>query len=191
MSLETITTISPITNKPILRRNGLSDADVLSIPETAARAFETYRRTSLADRQQIMKRALKLLNDRQDALGKELSEQMGRPIAYTPKEVTTAVARGEYMLKISEDALKDTEGEAEKGFKRYIRKVPVGPVLILFPWNVRVASHFLTSMQANCSIVPVPNSRQLACPSPVGWQLSNHQAFATDANECRADPADF
>jgi acyl-CoA reductase-like NAD-dependent aldehyde dehydrogenase len=137
MSLETITTISPVTNKPILTRSSLSNADLLSIPETAARAFDAYRRTSLADRQQIVKKALKLLNDRQDVLGKELTEQMGRPITYTPKEVATAVARGEYMLKISEDVLKDTEGEAEKGFKRYIKKVPVGPVLILFPWNVR------------------------------------------------------
>jgi acyl-CoA reductase-like NAD-dependent aldehyde dehydrogenase len=141
MSVETITTISPVTNQPILKRNGLSDADLRSIPETAARAFDTYRRTSLSERQQIVKKALKLLNDRQDVLGKELSEQMGRPIAYTPKEVTTAVARGEYMLKISENSLKDTEGEAEKGFKRYIKKVPVGPVLILFPWNVRGELH--------------------------------------------------
>jgi acyl-CoA reductase-like NAD-dependent aldehyde dehydrogenase len=81
------------------------------------------------------------LNERQDALGKELTEQMGRPITYTPKEVTTAVARGEYMVKISEEALKETEGEAEKGFKRYIKKVPVGPVLILFPWNVSNSIH--------------------------------------------------
>lgn len=136
MSLEKITTISPITNKPILTRNGLSDADIRSIPETATRAFESFRQTSLAERQTIVKKALKLLDDRQDALGKELTEQMGRPIAYTPKEVTTAVMRGEYLLKISDETLKDTAGEPEKGFKRYVRKVPLGPVLILFPWNV-------------------------------------------------------
>lgn len=140
MSLEKITTISPITNKPVLTRNGLSDADLQSLPETAASAFESYRHTSLAERQEIVKKALKLLNDRQDVLGKEITEQMGRPIAYTPKEVTTAVMRGEYLLKISEDTLKDTPGEPEKGFKRYIKKVPLGPVLILFPWNVRAAT---------------------------------------------------
>ena len=137
MSVETITTISPITNKPILTRNGLSDADIQTIPEIAARAFQSFRRTSLAERQQIVKKALKLLDERQDALGKEITEQMGRPISYTPKEVTTAVMRGEYLLKISDETLKDTPGDAEKGFKRYVRKVPLGPVLILFPWNVR------------------------------------------------------
>ena len=143
MSLEKITTISPITNKPVLTRNGLSDADLQSIPETATVAFESYRRTSLAERQDIVKKALKLLDERQDVLGKEITEQMGRPIAYTPKEITTAVMRGEYLLKISQETLKDTEGEAEKGFKRYIKKVPLGPVLILFPWNVRAAKYYI------------------------------------------------
>lgn len=102
----------------------------------ATEAFLSFRKTTLADRQAIVKNALKLLTEKQDVLAKELTEQMGRPIAYTAKEVTTAVKRGEYLLKISEDTLKDTDGEAEKGFKRFIRKVPVGPVLILFAWNV-------------------------------------------------------
>lgn len=143
MSLEKITTISPITNKPVLTRNGLSDADLQSLPETATVAFESFRRTLLTERQEIVKRALKLLGERQDVLGREITEQMGRPITYTPKEITTAVMRGEYLLKISAETLKDTEGEAEKGFKRYIKKVPLGPVLILFPWNVRAAKSYI------------------------------------------------
>jgi len=136
MSVETITTISPITNKPILTRTGISGTDLQLLPEVATDAFLSWRKTTLAERQEIVKKALKLLDNEQDELAKELTEQMGRPIAYTAKEVTTAVKRGEYLLKISEDALKDTDGDAEKGFKRFIRKVPVGPVLILFAWNV-------------------------------------------------------
>jgi len=61
---------------------------------------------------------------------------MGRPIAYTAKEVSTAIKRAEYLLKVSEETLQDTPGEAEAGFKRFIRKVPVGPALIIFAWNV-------------------------------------------------------
>jgi acyl-CoA reductase-like NAD-dependent aldehyde dehydrogenase len=136
MSVEIITTISPTTNKPVLTRNGVTSLELQQLPELATEAFEKYRLTSLSERQAIVKKALKLLNDKQDVLAKELTEQMGRPIAYTAKEVTTACKRGEYLLKVSEDALKDTDGEAEHGFKRFIRKVPVGPVLILFAWNV-------------------------------------------------------
>jgi acyl-CoA reductase-like NAD-dependent aldehyde dehydrogenase len=59
--------------------------------------------------------------------------------------------RGEYLLKISDETLKDTAGEAEKGFTRYIRKVPLGPVLILFPWNVRVARTIFNFLHADCA----------------------------------------
>ena len=136
MSTEVITTISPSTNKPILTRHGLTDSEVALLAALSTQAFNGFRLKPLEDRQVIVKRALKLISDRQDVLARELTEQMGRPIAYTAKEITTAVARGEYLLRISSDALKDTQGEPEKGFKRYIRKVPVGPVLILFAWNV-------------------------------------------------------
>jgi acyl-CoA reductase-like NAD-dependent aldehyde dehydrogenase len=139
MSVETITTISPITNKPVLTRSGISASDLQSLPIVATEAFDSWRKTSLKERQTIVKKALEILKSKQDVLAKELTEQMGRPIAYTAKEVTTAVMRAEYLLKISEDTLKDTEGDAEKGFKRFIRKVPVGPVLILFAWNVCIS----------------------------------------------------
>jgi len=135
MSVEVITTISPTTGEPILTRNGISEPDLAQLPDLATTAFHAWRSTKLADRQIIVSKALKLLADKQDDLALELTVQMGRPIAYTAKEVATAVKRAEYLLKISDEALQDTDGEAEKGFKRFIRKVPVGPVLVIFAWN--------------------------------------------------------
>lgn len=102
----------------------------------AADTFKTWSKTELKDRQLIVKKALEVLNEKQNDYATEITEQMGRPIAYTAKEVATAVKRGEHLVKISEDALADTPGEEEKGYRRRIKKCPVGPVLILFPWNV-------------------------------------------------------
>lgn len=136
MSLEVITTISPNTNEPIITRNGVTAEEAENIVKTSNDAFQSWRKTSLADRQAIVKKALKWLTDKTDELALEITTQMGRPIAYTGKEVSTAIMRCEYLLKISDDVLRDTDGEAEKGFKRFIRKVPVGPVLVLFAWNV-------------------------------------------------------
>ena len=136
MSVEVLKTISPNTNEAILTRNGVTAADLELLPQTATEAFKSWRTTPLVDRQVIVRKAMKILSDKEDELAMELTVQMGRPIAYTAKEISTAVKRVDYLVKISDEALKDTEGEAEKGFKRFIRKVPVGPVLILFPWNV-------------------------------------------------------
>jgi acyl-CoA reductase-like NAD-dependent aldehyde dehydrogenase len=136
MSVEKITTISPVTNDAVVTRSGVSAEELNLLPETATKAFESWRQTKLADRQIIIKKALARLSEKTDELAQGLTKEMGRPISYTPSEISTAVKRGEYLLKISDEALKDTEGEAEKGFKRFIRKVPVGPVLIIFAWNV-------------------------------------------------------
>ncbi|KAI5463454.1 Aldehyde/histidinol dehydrogenase [Mariannaea sp. PMI_226] len=135
MSVETITTISPNTNEPILTRNGASAADLELLPKVATEAFESWRKTTLKERQAIVRKFLDNLAAKKEELGEELTAQMGRPINYTAGEVATAVKRGDYLLKISDEALKDTDGEAEKGFKRFIRKIPVGPVLVIFAWN--------------------------------------------------------
>ena len=136
MMTEQLVTISPVSNKPILYRNALSPAEITLLPRRAERAFDEYRATSLNRRQGIVSKALEVLDSRKDELARDLTEQIGRPIKHAAKEISTAVTRGRYLLQISKDALADTPGEPEKGFKRYIKKVPVGPVLILFAWNV-------------------------------------------------------
>lgn len=120
----------------------------------------SFSKTSLRARQIIVKKALEILNSKQDELAKELTEQMGRPIAYTAKEIATAVKRGEYLLKISEDALNDTPGEPEAGFTRFIRKLPVGPVLILFAWNypyLILVNSLIPALLAGNSVILKPS----------------------------------
>jgi acyl-CoA reductase-like NAD-dependent aldehyde dehydrogenase len=69
---------------------------------------------------------------------------MGRPIKYTPKEITTTVLRGRYMISIAERELSDVDVEVGntpvKGLKRFIRKEPVGVVLTIsgIPFDVIV-----------------------------------------------------
>jgi len=145
MSTETLTTISPSTNKPILTRQTPTEAELTDLPKKAQTAFRTWSKTPLPERQEIVRRALEFLTSRQNDLAQELTEQMGRPIAYTAKEITTAAARGEYMLRVSEECLKDTPGEAEEGFERYIRKMPLGVVLVVFAWNVSTQSNLSAS----------------------------------------------
>jgi acyl-CoA reductase-like NAD-dependent aldehyde dehydrogenase len=140
MALETLKTISPITNAPVVTRPGISSEELALLPETAQTAFRSfYSTTTLEQRQEIVARALGILAKRKDALGRELTEQMGRPISYTGVEITTAIKRGEFLLRTSSTVLGEdgvVQGEAEKGFKRYIKRMPVGVVLIIFAWNV-------------------------------------------------------
>lgn len=168
MSVEVITTISPNTNEAIITRNGASPAELEQLPKVATEAFESYRKTTLKERQQIVRKFLDGLLAKKDELGEELTVQMGRPIAYTPGEVATAVKRGEYLLKISDEVFKDTDGEPEKGFKRFIRKVPVGPVLIIFAWNVSSLTCTLHSTMTMLTLYSIPTS-SLSTPSSLPY----------------------
>jgi acyl-CoA reductase-like NAD-dependent aldehyde dehydrogenase len=140
MALETLRTISPITNKPVVTRTGISSEELALLPETAQKAFRSFsQNTTLAQRQEIVARALGILAKKKDALGQEITEQMGRPIAYTAGEVATAIKRGEFLNRASNSVLGEegtVDGEPEKGFKRYIQRKPVGVVFVIFAWNV-------------------------------------------------------
>ncbi|KAL9615024.1 MAG: hypothetical protein Q9167_000556 [Letrouitia subvulpina] len=160
MSVDRITTISPTTNLPIITRDGIADSEVALLPALATQAFNDFRLTSLSQRQLIVEKALQQISAKQDVLAQELAEQMGRPIAYGAKEITTAVARGLHLLKISNDAFEDTPGEAEDGYKRYIKKVPIGPVLIIFAWNypyLILVNSLIPALLAGNSVILKPS----------------------------------
>ncbi|KIW90803.1 uncharacterized protein Z519_08586 [Cladophialophora bantiana CBS 173.52] len=166
MVVEIITTISPTTNEPILTRHGKSPEEILRLGTTAQSAFKSYRKShsSLESRQQIISKALNLLSERQDALARELTEQMGRPISYTAKEITTAVKRAEYMNKVAPEILERNAtipGEQEQGFKRYVtRKEPVGVVLVIFAWNypyLILVNSLIPALLAGCAVILKPS----------------------------------
>jgi acyl-CoA reductase-like NAD-dependent aldehyde dehydrogenase len=83
--------------------------------------------------------------ERADKMGEELAWQMGRPIAYTPNEIRRGFQeRALYMCSIAESALADLRLEAKAGFERFIRREPLGVVLVVAPWNYP----WLTSVNA-------------------------------------------
>lgn len=140
MSSGTITTISPATNRPVATRPDITPAELERIPQAAQEALRSFSQTTtLKQRQDIVARALEILEKKKDVLSREITEQMGRPISYTPVEVATAIKRCHYLNRISSEVLGEqgvVHGEPEKGFRRYIKRQPVGVALIIFAWNV-------------------------------------------------------
>ena len=133
---ETIRTISPSTKQVVYECAGTSFTEAKGIVQTSQDAFATWRKVSLAQRIATVVKALSLIQQRKEQLGLELTTQMGRPIAYSVKEIETMQKRADYLLRIAEDALLDIPGQKEPGFRRWIKKEPVGPTLVVFAWNV-------------------------------------------------------
>lgn len=131
-----VRTINPATHEVVFEHPGTSLAEAAKIAAASKDAFESYRTLSLDNKKQIVTRALDIISSRIDVLAKEVTTQMGRPIRYCAGEIKTARLRAEHMMDIAEESLSDLPGKPEANFKRMVKRVPIGPVLIAGAWNV-------------------------------------------------------
>jgi acyl-CoA reductase-like NAD-dependent aldehyde dehydrogenase len=138
-------TVTPIDGSVVVERPLASAAE---IEATLARAIQAQRRWAevpVAERAAVCTRAVEFCVARADELGAELTSQMGRPIAHSPFELRRGFQeRGKYMAGIAASALADIEVERSQSFHRFIRREPLGVVLVLAPWNFP----WLTSVNA-------------------------------------------
>lgn len=119
-----------------------------AIARASQDAFPAFSSMPFEERKAIIVRALKMIQERRMELGKELTMQMGRPIAYSHKEIETMQKRADYLLQTAEEALRDIPGSPEAGFRRWVKKVPIGPVLVISAWNVGHRSHAYATQPA-------------------------------------------
>ncbi|WP_031526227.1 aldehyde dehydrogenase family protein [Dyadobacter crusticola] len=141
-------TISPIDGSVYVERALADDAAVEKALESAVAAQKSWRQTSLQERAAICMKAVEYFLENADEIGLELTWQMGRPIRYTANEIRKGFQeRAKYMISVAETALADVEVEQLPGFKRFIRRDPLGVVFVVAPWNYP----YLTSVN---SVIP-------------------------------------
>ncbi len=129
-------TISPIDGSIYAEYELASDQAIEAALERAAVAQRHWRRVPVAERATICRRTVALMVERADQLATELTWQIGRPIAQTPFEIRRGFQeRANYMIDIAPAMLADVGLEPRDGFQRFIRREPLGVVLVLAPWN--------------------------------------------------------
>jgi acyl-CoA reductase-like NAD-dependent aldehyde dehydrogenase len=115
-----------------------SDDFVDAAVAKAVTAFQSYRRMPLQQRLEIVRKMLAAFEAESDDVGREITEEMGRPIRYGPGEVSGFLERANYLVSVAEKSLQDiAQTETDKpGFRRYLRKEPLGVLFLIVPWNV-------------------------------------------------------
>lgn len=140
--------ISPVDNSVVVERSLHSAADIDTVLNHSKAGQAVWSRIPLAERQKYILKFLDAMIAKADELGTELTWQMGRPVRYTPNEIKGGFAeRVRYMVDLAPKALADIVPDVKDGFKRFIRREPVGIVAVIAPWNYP----YLTSVN---TIVP-------------------------------------
>ncbi len=128
--------VSPIDGAVIAERETIGAGEIDGVLSRAREAQRSWQATPLDERVEIVERAVQWCLEHADALAFEITVQMGRPIAHSPFEITRGFQeRARHMAALAPEQLADIDAPAIDGFRRFIRRDPLGTVLVVAPWN--------------------------------------------------------
>jgi len=130
-----IRTISPIDGSVVAERPYASDAEIARVLAAARAAQARWREVPLAERAGLCARFVDAFVAQRDGIAREITLQIGRPIAHSPGELRGFEERARAMIALAPEALADVRPEAKPGFTRFVRREPLGVVLTIAPWN--------------------------------------------------------
>ena len=127
--------ITPVDGSVYAERPLATDAEVLATLKRARAAQRDWRETGVADRAAIATRFVDAMVAEKDKVAELLAWQMGRPIRFGHGEMRGFEERARYMIAIAEKSLADIDAGPKEGFRRFIRREPLGVCLNLPAWN--------------------------------------------------------
>ncbi|MEP3429867.1 MAG: aldehyde dehydrogenase family protein [Roseibium sp.] len=126
--------ISPIDGSVYAERPVLSVNAARAAVARAKSAQSDWQKRPLEERVSLVQAAVAKVGDMNDEIVPELAHQMGRPVRYGG-EFGGFNERASYMAEIAAEGLAPIEVADDDGFKRMIKRVPHGVVLVVAPWN--------------------------------------------------------
>jgi succinate-semialdehyde dehydrogenase / glutarate-semialdehyde dehydrogenase len=129
-----IASINPATGETLKMFASLSDQELEQKLQRASETFRSYRRTSLAERAQMILRAAEILEHEKQEFARVMTLEMGKPIKAAVSEAEKCALVCRYYAENAEKHLGDeiVETNATKSFVRF---QPLGAVLAVMPWN--------------------------------------------------------
>ena len=125
---------SPIDGREVARRRQASGTQIAAALDAARSAQRAWAHVPLGERARTMLRFVEAIGGVNDDITRELALQMGRPVRYGG-EFRSLDERVRKMVALAEIGLAPITPATEPGFRRQIRRVPIGVVLTIAPWN--------------------------------------------------------
>ena len=156
---ETFEVENPATGETLATLASAGSDDAMAALDAACAVKDEWARTSPRERSNILRRAFDLVTERKDEFAALMTLEMGKPLAEAYGEVTYGA---EYLRWFSEEAVRDygaTLPAPEGTIQMVTRRKPVGPCLLITPWNFPLAMATRKvgpSVAAGCTMVLKP-----------------------------------
>jgi acyl-CoA reductase-like NAD-dependent aldehyde dehydrogenase len=132
---DTLKCITPVDGSVYVERPLADNGAIDRALARAREAQQDWQRIPVEERCALLTKAVDAFVAEGDAIAEEISWQMGRPLSHCPGEVGGFEERARHMLAIAPEVLGDIAVEPKEGFTRFVRRVPVGVVFVIAPWN--------------------------------------------------------
>jgi succinate-semialdehyde dehydrogenase/glutarate-semialdehyde dehydrogenase len=156
---KTFPVVDPATGKELCQVADASPADGVAALDAAVAAQSDIAKMAPRERGEILRRAYELLMKRQEELALLMTLEMGKPLAESKGEIAYAA---EFFRWFAEEAVRIDGGyaTAPNGAGRFlITKQPVGPTILITPWNFPMAMgtrKIGPAIAAGCTMVIKP-----------------------------------
>lgn len=155
-----ISVVSPSTEEVIGQVPDAGAEDVDAAVQAARRAFDqgAWRAMTVAERADVLERALQTLGARIDEIGRLVTAQMGLPTSIAGIQIPGALDTGRYFLQAAQaDSI--SEVRQTQMCAAAVIKEPVGVVASIAPWNGpfnMAISKIIPALVTGCSVVYKP-----------------------------------
>lgn len=126
---------NPVNNEVLATFDHPTDEQLQAIIAKATEAFELWRETSFSERKDILSRAADLLRERHLELARIAAQEMGKAIPQGIAEVQYSAAILQFYAEHAEAHNADTPIPQIQGGTAVMRRLPLGPLLGIMPWN--------------------------------------------------------
>jgi aldehyde dehydrogenase (NAD+) len=152
----TLDVINPTTEEPFARISMGSAADVDKAVAAAKAAFESYSKTTVQERIELLGAILGEYAKRYDEIAAAISTEMGAPI-WLSKAAQAATGQAHFATAL--EILKNFAWEEKKG-AYLLRKEAVGVCGLITPWNWpinQISCKVAPALAAGCTMVLKPS----------------------------------
>ncbi|MGQ4615954.1 aldehyde dehydrogenase family protein [Nocardia sp. R7R-8] len=149
----------PATGDVLMSVADGAGVDALAALDAAEAAQASWARTPPRERSEILRRAFELVIQRAEDFALLVTLEMGKPLAEARGEV---VYGAEFLRWFAEEAVRDYGRYAtspEGGNKLLVQRKPVGPCLLITPWNFPLAMatrKIAPAVAAGCTMIVKP-----------------------------------
>jgi succinate-semialdehyde dehydrogenase/glutarate-semialdehyde dehydrogenase len=129
-----IASINPATGEVLKTFEPLTASQIEAKLSLAAKTFETFRKTSFAERARMMNKAADILESEKESLGKLMTLEMGKTYRSAVDEAVKSAWGCRYYAENAERFMADEVIETTAS-RSYVHYQPLGPILVVMPWN--------------------------------------------------------